>query len=167
MSLRGCVPRPRRTLFASAIPSPPSSSFSPRLDESAAMLGDQTRRRSCTPSELFQELLHRVAGINAGVSMDEQRRDGDVPMHQAKVLDRRDRPVRAVADADETLGEERITWLVACVREMRLLLRVKMEDTNDVRMAEEAVRRGANDFFVRLRRSRRTETWRTTPCSRS
>ena len=73
-------------------------------------------------------------------------------MHQAKVLDRRDRvKCEAVADADETLGEERITWLVACVREMRLLLRVKMEDTNDVRMAEEAVT-GANHFFVRLRR---------------
>lgn len=151
MSLRGCVLASQADVIRVGNTFATFVEFFAALDESAAMLGDQTRRRSCTPSELFQELLHRVAGINAGVSMDEQRRDGNVPMHQAKVLDRRDRVCEAVADADETLGEERITWLVACVREMRLLLRVKMEDANDVRMAEEAVT-GANDFFVRLRR---------------
>ena len=166
MSLRGCVLASQADVIRVGNTFATFVEFFAALDESAAMLGDQTRRRSCTPSELFQELLHRVAGINAGVSMDEQRRDGKRAMHQAKVLDRRDRVCEAVADADETLGEERITWLVACVREMRLLLRVKMEDANDVRMAEEAVT-GANGFSFACVDSRRTETWRTTPCSRS
>jgi hypothetical protein len=71
----------------------------------------------------FQELLHRMAGVNAGVSMDEQKRDGDVPMHQAKVLDRRHRTADECADMDAVIGAESVMWLVGCVKEMRLILR--------------------------------------------
>ena len=59
-------------------------------------------------------------------------------MHQAKVLDRRHRTADECADMDAVLGGESVAWLVECVREMRVILRVKMEDANDVLMAEEA-----------------------------
>jgi hypothetical protein len=101
---------------------------------------------------LFQELLHRVAGFTAGgSSVDEQRRDGDVPMHQAKVLYRASVATDAVLrEVDAVLGQERVRELAATVRKMRAMLRVKMEDANDVRMAEEAVR-GARRFFDTLK----------------
>ena len=107
---------------------------------------------ACEPFSLFQELLHRVAGFTAGgSSVDEQRRDGDVPMHQAKVLYRASVATDAVLrEVDAVLGEETVRELAATVRKMRAMLRVKMEDANDVRMAEEAVR-GARRFFDTLK----------------
>lgn len=107
---------------------------------------------ACEPFSLFQELLHRVAGFTAGgSSVDEQRRDGDVPMHQAKVLYRESVATDAVLrEVDAVLGEETVRELAATVRKMRAMLRVKMEDANDVRMAEEAVR-GARRFFDTLK----------------
>lgn len=107
---------------------------------------------ACEPFSLFQELLHRVAGFTAGgSSVDEQRRDGDVPMHQAKVLYRASVATDAVLrEVDAVLGQERVRELAATVRKMRAMLRVKMEDANDVRMAEEAVR-GARRFFDTLK----------------
>ena len=110
------------------------------------------KRPACEPFSLFQELLHRVAGFTAGgSSVDEQRRDGDVPMHQAKVLYRASVATDAVLrEVDAVLGEETVRELAATVRKMRAMLRVKMEDANDVRMAEEAVR-GARRFFDTLK----------------
>ena len=108
----------------------------------------------------FQELLHRVAGFDdAGEKTDvsEQARDGDVPMHQAKVLYRASVATDAVLrEVDDVLGAEAVRDLVASVRRMRGVLRVKMEDANDVRMAEEAVR-GARRFFDTLQRHARRE----------
>ena len=124
------------------------ATFFRELHDAAKKLTDVNGIK-CAPAVLFQELLHRMAGVNAGVSMDEQRREGDVPMHQAKVLDRRHRTADECVEMDSVLGEDTVTWLVECVREMRLILRVKMEDANDVLMAEEAVN-GAHAFFTRL-----------------
>jgi len=107
----------------------------------------------CEPATLFQELLHRVAGFKSegdAASMDEQKKIGDVPMHQAKVLYRanvaRDAVLREV---DAILGEEIVSELTSSVKKMRRMLRIKMEDANDVRMAEGAVR-GARLFFDTL-----------------
>jgi hypothetical protein len=73
-------------------------------------------------------------------------------MHQAKVLYRASVATDAVLrEVDDVLGAEAVRDLVASVRRMRGVLRVKMEDANDVRMAEEAVR-GARRFFDTLQR---------------
>ena len=82
--------------------------------------------------------------------MDEQGRDGDVPMHQAKVLDRREAR-GACAGAERVVGAETMKALERSLADMRLRLRVKMEAANDVRMAEEAVKAGS-EFFERLAR---------------
>ena len=56
-------------------------------------------------------------------------------MHQAKVLYRASVATDAVLrEVDDVLGAEAVRDLVASVRRMRGVLRVKMEDANDVRM---------------------------------
>ena len=120
---------------------------------------------ACEPFALFQELLHRVAGFARGgdgvggrgpaetlLSRDAGETSAEVPMHQAKVLYRASVATDAVLrEVDDVLGAEAVRDLVASVRRMRGVLRVKMEDANDVRMAEEAVR-GARRFFDTLQR---------------
>ena len=201
-------------LHAAAASLPGASASSNRFGGGGGGGGEPSS--SCAPSTLFQELLHRVSGVNAGRSMDEQKREGNVPMHQAKVLDRRHRTNDECAGMDESLGSERVMNLVASVKArssitlvpirprrrgerrslrtlplaslrpgslafnpdtprrlstppltdafrrrpfrfrflslkaMRAALKVKMEDPNDVRMAEEAVK-GADAFFTKLR----------------
>ena len=55
-------------------------------------------KKQCSVAALFQELLHKIAGVNAGLgALEGQRGDGNVPMHQAKVLDRRHRTGRSAA----------------------------------------------------------------------
>ena len=108
---------------------------------------------ACEPSHLFQELLHRVAGfgINSGQSIDEQTGQKNVPMHQAKVLYRKEVFENDVlTKCDEVLGEDTVRELTEMVKQMRLILKVKIEDANDVRMAEEAVA-GAHLFFEKLK----------------
>jgi hypothetical protein len=118
---------------------------------------------ACEPFALFQELLHRVAGFSTRGGAEDGGGAGDgvgsaagtsveVPMHQAKVLYRASVATDAVLrEVDDVLGAEAVRDLVASVRRMRGVLRVKMEDANDVRMAEEAVR-GARRFFDTLQR---------------
>lgn len=122
---------------------------------------------ACEPFALFQELLHRVAGFSTRGGAENYENSGggagdgvgsaagtsaDVPMHQAKVLYRASVATDAVLrEVDDVLGAEAVRDLVASVRRMRGVLRVKMEDANDVRMAEEAVR-GARRFFDTLQR---------------
>jgi hypothetical protein len=119
---------------------------------------------ACEPFALFQELLHRVAGFSTRGGAEDgggKPEDGvgsaagtsvEVPMHQAKVLYRASVATDAVLrEVDDVLGAEAVRDLVASVRRMRGVLRVKMEDANDVRMAEEAVR-GARRFFDTLQR---------------
>lgn len=121
---------------------------------------------ACEPFALFQELLHRVAGFSGSARGGAEDGGGkpedgvgsaaascaEVPMHQAKVLYRASVATDAVLrEVDDVLGAEAVRDLVASVRRMRGVLRVKMEDANDVRMAEEAVR-GARRFFDTLQR---------------
>lgn len=148
MSLRGSLIKSQTDLVKIRDTFAGFAAFFGDLHASAKTLSDANGFK-CSPAVLFQELLHRLSGVNAGVSMDEQGRDGDVPMHQAKVLDRRHRTADEVADMDAVLGEDTVARLVDRVREMRLILRVKMEDANDVLMAEEAVN-GSHAFFTRL-----------------
>ena len=145
MSLRGAPLASRADVDASRARFDDFVRFFARLRASADALGPE-----CRPATLFQELLHRVAGRHAGVTMDEQGRDGDVPMHQAKVLDRREAR-GACAGAERVVGAETMKALERSLADMRLRLRVKMEDANDVRMAEEAVKAGS-EFFERLAR---------------
>ena len=48
------------------------------------------------------------------------------------------------------LGPERVRGMVLRVRDLRQALRIKVEDANDVRMAEEAVKAG-HAFWTKLR----------------
>ena len=107
-------------------------------------------KRPCSVAALFQELLHKIAGVNAGVGMEGQRGEGNVPMHQAKVLDRRHRTGEECGDVNMVLGPERVRGMVLRVRDLRQALRIKVEDANDVRMAEEAVKAG-HAFWSKLR----------------
>ena len=107
-------------------------------------------KRPCSVAALFQELLHKIAGVNAGLGMEGQRGEGNVPMHQAKVLDRRHRTGEECGDVNMVLGPERVRGMVLRVRDLRQALRIKVEDANDVRMAEEAVKAG-HAFWTKLR----------------
>ena len=107
-------------------------------------------KRPCSVAALFQELLHKIAGVNAGLGMEGQRGEGNVPMHQAKVLDRRHRTSTECGDVNMVLGPERVRGMVLRVRDLRQALRIKVEDANDVRMAEEAVKAG-HAFWTKLR----------------
>lgn len=112
-------------------------------------------KRPCSVAALFQELLHKIAGVNAGVGMEGQRGEGNVPMHQAKVLDRRHRTGEECGDVNMVLGPERVRGMVLRVRDLRQALRIKVEDANDVRMAEEAVKAG-HAFWTKLREHAKT-----------
>tara|TARA_B100000767_G_scaffold135788_1_gene128693 strand:- start:1631 stop:2647 length:1017 start_codon:yes stop_codon:yes gene_type:complete len=107
-------------------------------------------KKQCSVAALFQELLHKIAGVNAGLgALEGQRGDGNVPMHQAKVLDRRHRTGEECGDVNMVLGPERVREMVLAVRDLRSALRIKVEDANDVRMAEEAVKAGLS-FWTKL-----------------
>ena len=107
-------------------------------------------KKQCSVAALFQELLHKIAGVNAGLgALEGQRGDGNVPMHQAKVLDRRHRTGEECGDVNLVLGPERVREMVLAVRDLRSALRIKVEDANDVRMAEEAVKAG-HSFWTKL-----------------
>ena len=107
-------------------------------------------KKQCSVAALFQELLHKIAGVTAGLgALEGQRGDGNVPMHQAKVLDRRHRTGEECGDVNLVLGPERVRGMVLAVRGLRSALRIKVEDANDVRMAEEAVKAG-HSFWTKL-----------------
>ena len=74
---------------------------------------------------------------------------GNVPMHQAKVLDRSER----LAEVEQSLlgyvPDGELSELVERVNLLRTLLRVKVEDPNDLTMARSSVYSAFN-FFSRL-----------------
>ncbi|ORC90809.1 uncharacterized protein TM35_000072330 [Trypanosoma theileri] len=88
------------------------------------------------PETVFQCLMH----IDMGdvVSFDKQRRDGAVPMHQAKVLARTsaielEPRLRGVVSNDE------LNSMMSLCKKTRTLLRIKVEDGNDFSIAESAL----------------------------
>ena len=116
------------------------NAFLHRLDEIAAGVG-------YSPGEALQALLGQLA--NRTRSFDSMGGMGNVPMHQAKVLDRSER----LAEVEQSLlgfvpGGE-LSELVERVNLLRTLLRVKVEDPNDLTMARSSVYSAFN-FFSRL-----------------
>lgn len=95
---------------------------------------------------IFQELLSRLSESN--VDFDGQGGVGDIPMHQAKVIDRRQTLVQ-FGNIEEQVGAEKLDELLQPVQALRTLLRVKVEDANDLCMAEEAAKTAAH-FMVGL-----------------
>ena len=89
---------------------------------------------------VFQSLLGAIAEMTGmGDDVEAQRfnhfSDKEfVPMHQAKVLDRSERLKEGDA-AIRALASDQFPWLVGKADLLRKLLRVKVEDGNDLRMA--------------------------------
>ena len=87
---------------------------------------------------------------NVGGTFDKFGTDDFVPMHQAKVLDRSD----ALGAYDGTIRElagDRLPWLVDHADLLRKLLRVKVEDGNDLLMAIDTVK-DVHKFYDKLQR---------------
>lgn len=80
----------------------------------------------------LQDLLWR--SVDDVLDMDKQGGMGNIPMHQAKVLDRRTRLEGEIGNLEEVFGHEHLHQMVASVRDIRALLRVKMEDSNDLQV---------------------------------
>ena len=109
---------------------------------------------------VFQSLLQGVAEANGMLISGKAGFDSQagqfkafgaadfVPMHQAKVLDRSDRLKEDEARL-RTLTGERWPWLIESADLLRNLLRVKVEDGNDLQMAATTVRE-LDRFYVRL-----------------
>ena len=87
---------------------------------------------------VFQCLLQINMG---GLSFDQQHRDGSVPMHQAKVLDRESALAAAAVEPRlrGLLTGEEVNALVDSSSVLRRLLRMKVEDGNDLSMARRSV----------------------------
>ena len=81
---------------------------------------------------LFQDLLWR--SVDDVLDMDKQGGMGNIPMHQAKVLDRRSRLEGEIGNLEAVFGHEHLHQMVTSVRDIRALLRVKMEDSNDLQV---------------------------------
>lgn len=101
-----------------------------------------------TPELIYQCLLHIHHGAR---SFDQQHRDGNVPMHQAKILDRT--AVLAEANVESKLrsavSDSDIEEMVLCSNIVRKILRMKVEDNNDLGMARKAVKAG-DEYFLAL-----------------
>mmetsp|Transcript_47801 Transcript_47801/g.88949 ORF Transcript_47801/g.88949 Transcript_47801/m.88949 type:complete len:400 (+) Transcript_47801:263-1462(+) len=116
-----------------------------RTVETIVKFFDELRRVSdklqLSQGVVFQDLLSRLApGTN--VNFDKQGGSGAVPMHQAKVLDRRVRleDGEVSCRVQTYLGAQYLEELMQPLRDLRALVRVKVEDSNDVHMAEDCVR---------------------------
>ena len=66
MSLRGCVLASQADVIRVGNTFATFVEFFAALDESAAMLGDQTRRRSCTPQNSFKSSSTASPGSTRG-----------------------------------------------------------------------------------------------------
>jgi hypothetical protein len=55
---------------------------------------------------------------------------------QAKVLDRRERLESEIGNLEDVFGHEHLHQMVGSVRDIRALLRVKMEDSNDLQVRQ-------------------------------
>ena len=99
------------------------------MDALAAALGAER-------DAVFQCVLGQ---LNAhGQDFDSQAGSSHMPMHQAKVLDRS----ALLGDLDAALRAReggRLGHLVSCADEMRRVLRIKVEDGNDLLMARGAI----------------------------
>eukprot|EP00672_Neobodo_designis_P010239 CAMPEP_0174855072 /NCGR_PEP_ID=MMETSP1114-20130205/32393_1 /TAXON_ID=312471 /ORGANISM="Neobodo designis, Strain CCAP 1951/1" /LENGTH=640 /DNA_ID=CAMNT_0016089793 /DNA_START=56 /DNA_END=1978 /DNA_ORIENTATION=+ len=142
MEVEGLVRAPPKTpadLVAVAATFSELTKFVTRIGRIATRLG--------LPLELvFQCLL----GLGAGnVDFDKQKRDGDVPMHQAKVLNR-DAANSIAPQLRASVEAEELEQLVERSGRMRTFLRIKVEDANDLSQA----RRGlalAEEYCEQLR----------------
>ena len=109
------------------------------MDALAAALGAER-------DAVFQCVLGQ---LNAhGQDFDSQAGSSHMPMHQAKVLDRSDRLGEDDA-AVRKLAGDRLDWLVDQADLLRKLLRVKVEDANDLAMAVATVDE-VHRFWTRL-----------------
>lgn len=117
------------------------NAFLHRLDEIAAGVG-------FSPGEVLQVLLGQLA--NRTRSFDSMGGVGNVPMHQAKVLDRSVRLAEAEQSLMGHVADGELSELVERVNLLRTLLRVKVEDPNDLTMARSSVYSAFN-FFSRLK----------------
>ncbi|KAJ1629253.1 hypothetical protein T492DRAFT_873636 [Pavlovales sp. CCMP2436] len=108
-------------------------------------LSEAAGRASVEKAHIVQELLLRLLGVQQ--SFDSQRGTAAIPMHQAKVLDRSSR-LQAL-NLEAVLGE-RMESMVSAMGKLRTLLKIKVEDGNDLVMAEGTIAElGA--FFGKLR----------------
>jgi hypothetical protein len=99
------------------------------------------------PLELTFQCLLSI-GLGAEKNFDRQARQGDVPMHQAKVLNR-EAANAAAPQLKAAMAPEELEGLVQRCNTMRSFLRIKVEDANDLSQA----RRGlalAEDYFAQL-----------------
>jgi hypothetical protein len=106
------------------------------------------KKADVTSEVVFQELLARLCGEQ---DFDSQHGTTGVPMHQAKVLSRKRRLIDAqIGTALEAIvGPDGLKAMVSHVNDMRRLLKIKVEDKNDLRMATAAVK-DAQAFFMAL-----------------
>lgn len=90
---------------------------------------------------VFQCLMQIGLGHADGVDFDKQHRSGNVPMHQAKVLDRNAtlNAQKVEPKVREVVDEDTLHSHVALCSELRTLLRMKVEDGNDLSMARKLV----------------------------
>ncbi|RNF06415.1 hypothetical protein TraAM80_03881 [Trypanosoma rangeli] len=90
-----------------------------------------------SPETVFQCLMH--IGMGDVLSFDRQRRDGAVPMHQAKVLSRTN-AIKLEPRLRTAVPADALDSMVALSKTTRTLLRIKVEDGNDFSIAEDALR---------------------------
>ena len=131
----------RRPRLASLAPPPPPPPLLPLLFDNDPPSSERRLSANATTAAaclqvVFQALLGQM---NAdGVSFDAQAGSSDVPMHQAKVLDRSERLHKAELALRSHCADQ-LPELVAGANDLRLMLRVKVEDGNDLLMAENTV----------------------------
>ena len=87
----------------------------------------------------FQCLMH--LGMGEVQDFDKQARDGNVPMHQAKVLDRNTtlKSLEVEPALRQMISEDELRQLVANCGLLRNFLRMKVEDGNDLSMARKMI----------------------------
>ncbi|KAH9580124.1 hypothetical protein LSM04_008660 [Trypanosoma melophagium] len=96
-----------------------------------------------SPETVFQCLMH--IGMGDVVSFDKQRRDGAVPMHQAKVLARAS-AIELEPRLRAAVSSEELDSMISLCRKTRTLLRIKVEDGNDFSIAESALQQ-SNEYL--------------------
>ena len=94
-----------------------------------------SRNLRCEPQNVYGHLLHRI-----GQPVDRESR----------------------APLERALGREKVLEMVAVTTEMRGLLRIKVQDNNDLRLAATALRE-TTGFFKRLDDAAAKRGWRRTP----
>lgn len=98
------------------------------------------------PETVFQCLMQ--IGLGSVVSFDRQRRDGEVPMHQAKVLARAS-ALELEPRLRDVLPVETLSEMVELSKSTRTLMRIKVEDLNDFNITEKALQQAVEylDFI--------------------